>query len=45
MCSTATFRLQMPLTQAQNFALLAVAGNLLNCGGTADRLAKFAGIL
>ena len=46
----ATIMVQMPLTQAQNFALLAVplfifAGNLLNCGGTTDRLAKFAGIL
>ena len=44
----ATIMVQMPLTQAQNFALLAVplfifAGNLLNCGGTTDRLAKFAG--
>ena len=46
----ATIMVQMPLTQAQNFALLAVplfifAGNLLNCGGTTDRLAEFAGIL
>lgn len=46
----ATIMVQLPLTQAQNFSLLAVplfifAGNLLNCGGTTDRLAKFAGIL
>ncbi|MCR4708391.1 MAG: TRAP transporter large permease [Clostridiales bacterium] len=46
----ATIMVQMPLTQAQNFALLAVplfifAGNLLNCGGTTERLAKFSGIL
>lgn len=45
-----TIMVQMPVTQAQNFALLAVplfifAGNLLNCGGTTDRLAKFAGII
>ena len=46
----ATIMVQLPLTQAQNFSLLAVplfifAGNLLNCGGTTDRLAKFADIL
>ncbi len=46
----ATIMVQMPLTQAQNFALLAVplfifAGNLLNCGGTTERLAKFAGVI
>lgn len=46
----ATIMVQMPLTQAQNFALLAVplfifAGNLLNCGGTTERLARFAGVI
>ena len=46
----ATIMVQLPVTQAQTFALLAVplfifAGNLLNCGGTTDRLAKFAGII
>lgn len=46
----ATIMVQMPLTQAQNFALLAVplfifAGNLLNCGGTTDRLGQVRGLL
>lgn len=46
----ATILVQLPITQTQNFALLAVplfifAGNLLNCGGTTQRLAKFAGLL
>lgn len=46
----ATILVQLPVTQTQNFALLAVplfifAGNLLNSGGTTQRLAKFAGIL
>ena len=41
---------QLPITQTQNFALLAVplfilAGNLLNRGGTTHRLAKFAMII
>jgi tripartite ATP-independent transporter DctM subunit len=46
----ATILVQLPVTQTQNFALLAVplfifAGNLLNSGGTTQRLAKFAGLL
>jgi tripartite ATP-independent transporter DctM subunit len=41
---------QLPITQTQNFALLAVplfifSGNLLNQGGTTNRLAKFAGLI
>ena len=46
----ASILVQLPITQTQNFALLAVplfifAGNLLNSGGTTQRLAKFAGLL
>ena len=46
----ATIMVQLPLTQTQNFALLAVplfifAGNLMNSGGVTYRLAKFAGLL
>lgn len=46
----ASILVQLPITQTQNFALLAVplfifAGNLLNRGGTTDRLARFAGLL
>lgn len=45
-----TIMVQLPITQTQNFALLAVplfilAGNILNRGGTTHRLAKFAMVI